>query len=265
MLKSGNLLWGTWCHIPHPEAARVVALLPHDFCFIDGEHTPIGPTELASMVRSIQYYSQGSMVPLVRCPTADSVRHALNAGAGGIVMPHIQTRDQAEELVRLVRFPPRGDRSVPPHALLGPQREQPALQRSMDIWDDHVALFCQIEDVIGVQNVEQIAQVDGVDGLMVGGYDLQASLNLPVVKESMRHRTFLEALTTIQGAADAHGLAVLGSGALEVLEDRVKMGWRAFLCSPDTTGILVHGNQELEACKAKAVSACTGHKNGLLH
>lgn len=76
-------------------------------------------------------------------------------------MPHIQNRDQAEELVRLVRFPPRGDRSVPPHALLGPQREQPALQRSMGTWDDNVAIFCQIEDVIGVQNVEEIAQVDG--------------------------------------------------------------------------------------------------------
>lgn len=100
---------------------------------------------------------------------------------------------------------------------------------------------------------------------MVGGYDLQASLNLPVVTESMRHPVFLEAITSIQRAADANGLTVLGSGALEALEDRVKLGWRAFLCSPDTTGILVHGNQELEACKARAVSAVTGKWNGTLH
>jgi 2-keto-3-deoxy-L-rhamnonate aldolase RhmA len=170
----------------------------------------------------------------------------------------------------------------------------------MGTWDDNVAIFCQIEDVIGVQNVDEIAQVDGgmyintslvvmnhmmrvflqlsktythlqeltksiVDGLMVGGYDLQASLKLPVITESMRHPVFLEAIVSIQRAADANGLTVLGSGALEALEDRVKLGWRAFLCSPDTTGILVHGNQELEACKARAVSAVTGKRNVTLH
>lgn len=55
------------------------------------------------------------MVSFARCPTSEVVDYALNAGAGGIVMPHIQTKKQAEAFVRLAKFPPRGDRSVSPY------------------------------------------------------------------------------------------------------------------------------------------------------
>lgn len=121
----------------------------------------MGATTLASLIRAIQFYSNGSMVPFARCPTPELVNHALNAGVGGIVMPHIQTKQQAENLVRLAKFPPRGDRSVPPWALLGPGKETPAGKTVLDIWDEHVAVFCQIEDVVGVSNVDDIATVPG--------------------------------------------------------------------------------------------------------
>ena len=76
-------------------------------------------------------------------------------------MPHIQTKKQAEALVRLAKFPPRGDRSVPPYTLLGPGKETPAGKSTLDIWDEHVAIFCQIEDTVGVSNVEEFANVPG--------------------------------------------------------------------------------------------------------
>ena len=101
------------------------------------------------------------MVPFVRCPTPELVNHALNAGAGGIVMPHIQNKEQAEALVRLVRFPPRGDRSVPPLALLGTQKNLPPGITAMQVWNEHVAVFAQVEDIHGVENVEEIARVPG--------------------------------------------------------------------------------------------------------
>lgn len=101
------------------------------------------------------------MVPVVRATTPEMVNHALNAGAGGIMMPHIQNKEQAEALVRLVRFPPRGDRSVPPNALLGKQKEMPPGVRAIDIWNDHVAVIAQVEDIHGLENVEEIASVPG--------------------------------------------------------------------------------------------------------
>lgn len=161
ILRTGEILWGTWCHIPSEEAARIVAMLPHEFCFVDGEHTPLGSTELTAVTRAINFYSGGSMVPVVRATTPEMVNHALNAGAGGIMMPHIQNKEQAEALVRLVRFPPHGDRSVPPNALLGKQKEMPPGVRVIDIWNDHVAVIAQVEDIHGLENVEEIASVPG--------------------------------------------------------------------------------------------------------
>lgn len=121
----------------------------------------MGATELAAITRAINFYSGGSMVPVVRATTPEMVNHALNAGAGGIIMPHIQTKAQAEELVRLVRFPPLGERSVPPNALLGPQRELPNGVQPKEIWDSHVAIFAQVEDIHGVENIEAIAATPG--------------------------------------------------------------------------------------------------------
>lgn len=119
---------------------------------------------MVSLIRAIQYHSNGSMVPVVRVPSCspELVNHALNAAAGGIVMPHIQNARQAEALVRLARFPPMGDRSFPPAALISEQQKRTKNGQSIyDVWDNHAAVFCQIEDVEGVDNIEQICRVPG--------------------------------------------------------------------------------------------------------
>lgn len=103
------------------------------------------------------------MVPYVRI-TPDSIsriNYVLNAGAGGIVMPHVQNAAQAETLVRMAKFPPLGERSYPPMALLGRQTRTRPGQTVYDVWNEHAAVFCQIEDVEGVEHVEEIARVPG--------------------------------------------------------------------------------------------------------
>lgn len=116
------------------------------------------------MIRTIQYYSQGSMVPFVRIPsyTPELIPFALNAGAGGIVMPRVQDAKQAEELVRLARFPPFGERGFPPAALIGPsQNRTPSGMSTYDVWNEHAAIVCQIEDLVGLENIEEICSVPG--------------------------------------------------------------------------------------------------------
>lgn len=76
-------------------------------------------------------------------------------------MPHVQSSKQAEAFVRLARFPPLGDRSYPPMALFGKQTRTEEGESVYDIWNRHAAIFCQIEDVEGVKNVEEIAKVPG--------------------------------------------------------------------------------------------------------
>lgn len=104
------------------------------------------------------------MVPFVRIPrcTPELYNYALGAGAGGVVMPHVQNAQQAEELVRLCRFPPFGDRSFPPAALIGDQQNKtPAGKSTYDVWNEYAAVICQIEDLEGLENVEEICRVPG--------------------------------------------------------------------------------------------------------
>lgn len=103
------------------------------------------------------------MVPFVRIApnSLDLINYVLNAGAGGIVLPHVQNAAQAESFVRMAKFPPIGDRSYPPMALLGPQTRTKTGQTLYDVWNDHAAVFCQIEDNEGLKNVEEIAAVPG--------------------------------------------------------------------------------------------------------
>lgn len=104
------------------------------------------------------------MVPFVRIPsyTPELFNFALSAGAGGVVMPRIQNAKQAEELVRLARFPPMGDRGFPPAALINEQQNRtPQGQTTYDVWNNHAAVICQIEDLQGLENVEEICRVPG--------------------------------------------------------------------------------------------------------
>ncbi|KAL4733397.1 Pyruvate/Phosphoenolpyruvate kinase-like domain-containing protein [Aspergillus similis] len=217
MLNSGDLLWGTGCRIPHPEAARVVAATPYHFCFLDAEHAPLNATLLVSLIRTIQYHSNGSMVPFVRIPkcSPELFNYALGAGAGGVVMPHVQNAKQAEELVRLCRFPLLGDRSFPPAALIGErQNRTPEGKTTYDVWDGHAAVICQIEDLEGLENIEEICGVPGVQSTDCSSApgDLRMCLDLAHGSLDGDEPVFLSALRKIRDAAKANSLPIMGFG-----------------------------------------------------
>ncbi|RMZ79862.1 hypothetical protein DV737_g3209, partial [Chaetothyriales sp. CBS 132003] len=265
MLKSGALLYGVSLKIPHEEAARIAATLPYQFCFLDCEHVPLSATLLVSLIKTIQYHSAGSMVPFVRLGpySPDLVNYALTGGAGGIVQPHVQNADQARQLVKLAKFAPLGERSYPPLALFGRQTQTKAGQTIYDVWNENAAILCQIEDVEGVKNVEDIAKVPGVDALMVGAGDLRASLGLEVGSQDGQEPAFLEAMSKIQRAADANDLAVLGFAMTpEILQRRIQLGWKAFVIHSDASGIYKSGVQTLEA-QMQVAEAASNQGNGL--
>ncbi|KJX92283.1 hypothetical protein TI39_contig5877g00004 [Zymoseptoria brevis] len=184
------------------------------------------------------------MVPYVRLAphTPDLINYVLNAGAGGIVQPHVQNAAQARYLVDLAKFPPLGSRSYPPMALFGQQTRTKPGESVYDVWNNHAAVFAQIEDVEGVENVEEIAAVPGIDALMVGTGDLRCSLGLKVGTQDGDEPAFIAALDRIQRAADRNGIAVLGFAmSREILESRLELGWKAFIVHSDGSAILKSG------------------------
>lgn len=242
------------------------------------------------------------MVPYIRLAPnmPDLINYVLLAGAGGIVQPHVQNAEQARQLVSLAKFPPLGSRSYPPLALFGKQTSTKPGETVYDVWNNHAAVFAQIEDVEGVANVEEIAAVPGsklyalscclsyytlciaftnsstlVDALMVGAGDLRCSMGLEVGSQDGDEPVFLEAMEKIQRAADKNGLAVLGFAMTpEILERRLKLGWRAFIVHSDGAGVFKSGMKAFEdsTSQAKMIvnsisalngnGACNGSTNG---
>ena len=93
---------------------------------------------------------------------------------------------------------------------------------------------------------------------MVGGFDLQASLGLEPNVANLHHPDFLEAIGKVQVAADANDLAVLGGALPETVADRIKLGWRAFLCATDAAHIIKAGTESLAEFKSIAEGAAEG-------
>ncbi|CAD6498772.1 BgTH12-04432 [Blumeria graminis f. sp. triticale] len=173
---------GVTLSIPHTEMARIVSVLGYDFVMVDASHTAIDPETLVQLIRTINFCSEGRTVAVVRVPSArsDLLTYSLDAGAAGIIFPHIDTPEEAAEAVRVTRYAySGGERSLSPFTLLpGITDLAPGSSHEL-VADAHVAVICQIESAIAVKNVEAIASVPGIDCLMLGIKDLRVTLGVP--------------------------------------------------------------------------------------
>jgi 4-hydroxy-2-oxoheptanedioate aldolase len=172
---SDRPLVGMWVCSGSPLVAEICAGSGLDWLLIDMEHAP---NHFESVLAHLQAVAGYPVVPLVRLPglLPVMVKQVLDLGAQNLLMPMVDTAEQAEAAVRAVRYPPRGIRGV------GSALARSARWNRIDDYlreaDEHVSLFVQIESALGVENAAEIAAVDGVDGVFVGPSDLAASMGL---------------------------------------------------------------------------------------
>ncbi len=170
-LAAGQPSIGSWLNLGSPLAAEVMAAAGFSWLCVDAEHTAYDMESIAHTFRAIE--ARGA-IPLVRAWDHDPVTAArlLDAGAYGIVFPHVSTPQQAETLARAMRFPPRGIRSAGTGrcATLAPDYRQ--------VFNDVVLCIPQIEDMEGIENAEAIARVEGVDIGFLGPGDLAMSMGV---------------------------------------------------------------------------------------
>ncbi|CAN5274975.1 aldolase/citrate lyase family protein [soil metagenome] len=164
---------GTWVKLPAMESVELVALAGFDFIVIDLEHSPMS---IETAYRQIGAALFAGVSPIVRIPSLDAgiVQRILDAGAEGIMLPHVDTVDQAKAAATAVRFPPFGTRGVGSTSRAG---QWGALPRAdyLRYGQEEVVLIAQIESALAAQNAGAIAAVDGVDALLVGAADLSTS------------------------------------------------------------------------------------------
>ena len=170
-LSEGKPSVGSWLNLASPLAAEVMASAGYPWIVVDAEHAAFDLTLIAHTFRAIE--ARGS-VPLVRSWDHDSVTigRLLDAGAWGIVFPHVSNPEQAETLARAMRYPPAGTRSSGTGrcAVITPDYRGRA--------NDLVLCIPQIEDMEGIEKAEAIAAVEGVDIGFLGPSDLALSMGL---------------------------------------------------------------------------------------
>ncbi|PSQ59535.1 MAG: aldolase [Halobacteriales archaeon SW_9_67_25] len=171
--RQGAPMVGAWQVVGHPVVAELLADAGFDFVVVDGEHSENTLSEIAASVRAIE--AGDGAAPLVRVSSADRVeiRRVLDLGPAGVIVPQTESLAEAEEAVRATRYPPAGVRGVAGRRSSGYGRDLTADVRG----EDPTALtILQVETAGALEDVEEIAALEGLDGLFVGPADLSARL-----------------------------------------------------------------------------------------
>ena len=172
-LKNKRPCIGTIVGIPSPETAEVLSLVGFDWLFIDMEHGAFDALTVQRMLQAVA----GKTPCLVRVPALEeaSIKTCLDAGADGIIVPHVGSAAEAAQAVRFSKYPPMGSRSV---GLARAHGYGTHFSTYLNQANDTVAVVLQIEHIDAVNQIDEILSVDNIDALFIGPYDLSASMGL---------------------------------------------------------------------------------------
>jgi 2-dehydro-3-deoxyglucarate aldolase len=170
-LAAGERLLGTMVTLPTPATAEILVDVGFDWLFIDGEH---GPFDMADILVILQAVGD-RIACVVRVPVAEEtpIKRVLDLGAEGIICPQVNTPELAANVVRWARYAPEGLRGVGVGRAHGYGMK---FGEYLDVANDQVTVIVQAEHVQAVENIEAIAATAGVDAVLLGPYDLSASL-----------------------------------------------------------------------------------------
>ena len=198
LLKSGMPTLGSWMQLPNDSVAEIMGAAGFDWVALDLEHGRFPESSLPSLFRALE---AGGCVPFARVGdvTAYSVKAVLDSGGQGVILPMINSADLLSRAMAWAHYPPRGVRGV------GYSRANLFGKK----FDEYLNVFnpvvvAQIEHVRAVKEIDAILTVPGLDAIMVGPYDLSASMGLT---GQFDHPEFAAALTRITDACREHGVA----------------------------------------------------------
>lgn len=236
LLKAEDPVIGSWINSASPIVAELMASSGFDFLTVDVEHSAVDLVQTQMLFQAIRS-GNPQCAPLVRLAGnsyADTKRY-LDAGASGVIAPFINTAEQAQELVRAVKYPPEGMRGV---GFCRANGYGTHLQESVASANDETFVCVQIEHVEALRNIDDILRVSGIDATIIGPYDLSASMGLTA---QFDHPEMRKAIATIGAACAKHGVVagihVVKPDPTDVL-CRIKEGYRFIAYSLDITMLI---------------------------
>ncbi|MCF6331162.1 MAG: aldolase/citrate lyase family protein [Sulfurimonas sp.] len=174
-LKNNELTLGSWVTIGHTAVVDIMASAGFEWLVVDMEHTSIDLSTAHQLISTIQ---ANGMKALVRVSKNEEViiKRILDMGADGIVVPMVKSRADALEATDYAKYPPVGKRGV---GLFRAQKYGLGFDEYKKWVNEELVIIAQIEHIEAVQNIEEIITTDGIDGIVIGPYDLSGSMGYP--------------------------------------------------------------------------------------
>lgn len=250
-LREGKPSAGTWLNFPSPFVAELVAQAGFDWLVIDMEHNAI-TVETAALMISSMFPSK--TVPMIRIPwnTRENIKRVLDIGAWGIVVPMVNTREQAEQIVSEANYYPAGRRSIGGrrHSIGFATQAGEYFQKA----NDEIVIVVQIEHIEAVNRIDDILSVPGIDACFIGPNDLMSSMGLPPRLES-DHPDVVQAIETVRQAAARHGVASgIHVGSEETANRRIAEGFQFIAVGSDLNYLMTRALEVVEKLDASALA-----------
>lgn len=241
-LKEGQPSVGTWLALSDYFSASYLARVGFDWLTVDLEHNPV---DLESAAKIIAAIAPTGTVPLVRIPwnTPENIKRVLDCGAFGIIVPMVNTPQEAEAAVSAAKYPPRGIRSV--GGTLRAHSFATDGSTYFERADDEILVVIQAEHITAVENAEAILSTGGVDAVFIGPNDLCASMGLkPVMNPA--HESAVQAIAYIRETAKKHGVAPgIHVSAAEDVSQRIEEGFQFIALSSELGMMLSAARAEI--------------------
>ncbi|MDP6285811.1 MAG: aldolase/citrate lyase family protein [Acidimicrobiales bacterium] len=224
--NSDNTAFGCWLKVPSSVSAEIAALSGFDYVCIDMQHGFSDRNDLIPMLQAIQPHSPRA---IVRVPSNEPsvIGWALDAGATGVIVPLVNSAEEAEKAVRACFYPSKGNRSM------GPTRAERVFgEKYAQEVKDSIQCLPMIETLDALNNLESILSVDGVDSIYVGPSDLSVNLGLPKGNNDGNPK-FDEALERIINSCEEYNVVPGIHANSSLVETRQEQGFRVLTVVED--------------------------------
>ena len=246
-LRRKELTIGSWISIGNPAVAEIMAKAGFDWLTIDMEHSAITLDQAQELIRVIDLCG---VVALVRVGenNPNLIKRVMDAGAHGVIVPMVNTKDDAIKAVNAVKYPPLGTRGV---GLARAQGYGLEFEKYKEWVNKESIVIVQIEHIRAVENLESILKVEYVDAFIVGPYDLSGSLGVPGEFEHPDVKKALKSIKNISRKFNVvSGFHVIPPDAKEVFK-KIKEGYKFIGFSLDTLFLGHKCREEMGKLKLK--------------
>ena len=244
-LKKKELTVGSWLSFGYTPITEMMCKMGFEWLVIDMEHTSISSQDALQMMQII---SSHNITPLIRVGDNNEliIKKAMDSGAHGVIVPMINTKEEAQKAVNAVKYPPLGNRGV---GLFRAQNYGIGFDEYKKWLESNSVVIAQIEHIDGVNNIADIMNTEGIDAFIVGPYDLSASMGYPGDFEHPEVKNVLNTLLDFMNNSNKPGGFHVVHSDSKNLHNKIEQGYKFLAYGDDMVFISEKFSKEQQNLK----------------